>query len=70
MTNKSAQKSTEELKQALIKTLLTKRGQLQRLYQKKRQIKLIEKRQRQQEKALGRAVAQSKSQIVRCTLQP
>ena len=40
------QGGNKELKKTLMRTLLAKRTKLQRLYQRKRQIKLIEKRQK------------------------
>lgn len=67
--------NTEKLKETLVRTLVTKRAKLQQLYQRKRQIKLVEKRQKQQEKALSegllnlKSAAGSGSNEIRCTLQ-
>ena len=44
--------ASDKLKQALMRTLATKRAKLQTFYQRKRQLKLLEKRQKAQEKAL------------------
>ena len=62
--------SNSELKHTLIKTLMTKRAKLQGFYQKKRQLKLVEKLQKQQERALGQPEAKPLSEdSIRCTLQ-